>query len=94
MEENMEIDKKELVIQMEDEILKGNHTKLEIIIGEGSKDPLCSLENKGATNKEIGLLYVALDGVKEMLETNYPIAVLYAKECLTRIGRAEINMDD
>lgn len=91
--EMAEIDKKEMVKQIEENYLKGNHTELKIIIAEGSKDPICSLVNQGTTYKEVALLYLCLDETKKTIENRYPLAVKFAKECLNLEGRTEIDMN-
>lgn len=94
MSKEFEVDKRELVKQIEEKIYKGEHTELKILIGAGSHDPVCSLVNKGTTHKEMVLLYLCLESTKEMIEKKYPLAVMYAKKCLKLDGRTEIDMNN
>jgi hypothetical protein len=96
MSEDFEIDKvdkKELAKQLEEKILKGEHTELRILIGTGDEDPICSLINKGSTYRELGMLYKCLEQVRNMIKSRYPMAVMYAQECLEFNGRTEIDMN-
>ena len=95
MSEELEIkefDKKELAKQMQEDALKGPHTELRIIVGEDQLNPICSLENKGSTYKEIAVLYSTLGEVQKMIKEKYPLAVLYAHEALKIDGKTEIDM--
>lgn len=71
-----DVNKKELAKQIIEETLKGNHVKLEIIVGEGSLDPICLMATKGVSFKEMGVLYNCLDEVKKTIESRYPTSVL------------------
>ena len=89
-----DVNKKELAKQMIEEALKGNHVKAEIIVGEGSTDdPICLMATKGATFKEMGLLYNCLEEIKKTIKKNYPASVLYAKEFLEFDGKTEIDLN-
>lgn len=87
------IDKKELAKQMIEETLKGNHVMLQIVLGEGSTDPICLMATKGATFKEIGVLYNCLEEMKKTIKNRYPASVLYAKEFLEIDGKTEIDLN-
>lgn len=87
-----DVNKKELAKQMIEEALKGNHVRAEIIVGEGSTDPICLMATKGATFKEMGLLYNCLEEMKKTIKKNYPASVLYAKAFLELDGSTEIEI--
>lgn len=88
-----DVNKKELAKQIIEETLKGNHVKLEIIVGENSTDPICLFASKGNTFKEIGLLYNCLEEMKKTIESRYPASVLYAKNFLELKGSTEIDLN-
>ena len=94
MSNNIEIDKKELVKQMQKDILKGNHVELRIIVGEDSNDPMVIFNNKGTSYREVGLVYLALEETKKVMEKRYPLEVRFAKEKLNLEGSTEIEMKD
>lgn len=86
------IDKRELMKQVEEEILKGKHVELKILIGEGSLDPVSFFTNT-ATFKEIGILYACLEETKKLIEKRHPASVLYAKTFLNLEGNTEIDIN-
>lgn len=84
-----DVDMFELENQRSEAIKKtGKYIELNIIIGaendtssDGSvgKYPVITTTMKGCGPKEVAGLYIALQGVEEQLEENYPIACMLSK---------------
>ncbi len=51
------------------------------------------MATKGATFKEMGVLYNCLDEVKKTIESRYPASVLYAENFLELDGSTEIDLN-
>lgn len=94
MEEEIKINKEELYKQMKEDLLKDGCAKVEIIVGKIPKQPLCDVSINGVTYKEIGLLYASLEEVKKTIAEKYPLAILWAKECLEINGETTIKAGD
>lgn len=93
MNEDFEVDKRELAQQMIDEIRKGKHTEVLILVGKDSTEPMCIFSGAKDLFREIGVLYNCLDELKKTIESRYPASVLYAKNFLELEDSTEIDIN-
>lgn len=94
MSKNLEIDKKELIKQMKETVLKKPNARLEIMVAKGENNPICEFDADGVGPKEVGLVYLALEEMRKVIERSYPIAVDYANKALKLRGSKKIELDD
>lgn len=73
----MKIDEVELQKQRKEEMLKGEHIRLEIVLDNGGSIPYIQTEIAGANMQTMMGLLISIDSVKEDLIKKYPMLAMY-----------------
>ena len=94
MDENIKVDGEELYKQMREDLIKDGYAKVEILVGKVPKQPMCDVSIHGVTYKEIGLLYSSLDEIKKTIIEKFPLAILWAQECLEMGEKTQIDIGE
>lgn len=80
MEEEYKIDERELVRQMQEDIIKkGNYVQARIVIEAGKKECTPCLELCNVGIQDVAFLMATLKKMIDNLENEYPLAALYTK---------------